>query len=693
MKKSLSILFVLALQIASVNFLFAGANNDTTKIKTTEFQKSCFYSAKQEIEDMLSGKQPLNYERAVFLTENAWYENKLPYIGYTKMLDYYSKIIASLTKLNNNINKQDFKPTLLKSAEFQKEEYNKALSNWAIHHFIADSTYLSYENSSMTFYPMNYSYADPFATSDWRNSQVVNILRWKENGGNCYALASLFKILSLRFNSDANIVTVPNHIYIEHKDNKGIKYNVELASKAFPGFGSLQTLTYTTDEAIKSGIAFRTLDLKQSIILSLVYLAKGYENKFGIKDDEFILSCADLALKNDSLNLNAMLLKAEVLEARIINKKKSILQLQVDNGFQQYQNFIAKLYQLGYREMPLEMKNILVSTMRKDTVPLILKDHTPQPFASIGVKTTRYATLSNGLFEEVHTTKPTEKFNHTVFDTKTKKIKTFENLDALYNNYNFDPVVFALSIDPLTHKYPSFSPYVFCYNNPINVVDVDGREGIVVSGSPGGHDNKQHFLINGLQRAKDAKKHTQRKDEVVTWIIYNDPTPGAGQDPKLLAKYQAKAAKLGINVIVVTDADKIVDYVNEKTGGDSRTSDPITSFYYTGHAVPGDLSVGYGGTGANFEPDDFNSEAFSSGCYVNLVGGCRTAIPGVFEDSNVTQFQEILDDKSTIKGSDVRVGYLGGERTDKQLTNYTDENGKKVEGNVVEKKGDLSPKK
>ena len=66
-----------------------------------------------------------------------------------------------------------------------------------------------------------------------------------------------------------------------------------------------------------------------------------------------------------------------------------------------------------------------------------------------------------------------------------------------------------IGVDPLCEKYPAFSPYVYCYNNPINVIDPDGREGIVVSGSPGDHNNRDHFLMNGLDRAKAAQKHTQ----------------------------------------------------------------------------------------------------------------------------------------------------------------------------------------
>jgi predicted RND superfamily exporter protein len=236
----------------------------------------------------------------------------------------------------------------------------------------------------------------------------------------------------------------------------------------------------------------------------------------------------------------------------------------------------------------------------------------------------------------------------------------------------------------MASKYPQWSPYVFVFNSPLIHIDTDGREGIVVSGSPGDHKNREHFLVNGLYKAKEAQKHFQRKGETVTWIVYNDKKNGYTQ--KQLETYKAKAEKVGVTMMVVSDVDDIVDYVNNKSGGDIRKNDPITSFYYVGHSTPGDLDVGYRGTGENFEPDDFDSDAFSSGTYVNLVGGCRTTVPGWFEDSNVTQFQEILDEKSNIYGSDVRVYYSGGVVTDENLV-------KKNKGNIVKRKGELPVKK
>lgn len=93
----------------------------------------------------------------------------------------------------------------------------------------------------------------------------------------------------------------------------------------------------------------RTLDLKQSVALCLVYLAKGYEHKFETKTDDFILQWAATTLQYDSLNLNAMLLKAEVLEKKIIDKNKSIAQLQKDKEFAEYEKLITALYVKGYQ--------------------------------------------------------------------------------------------------------------------------------------------------------------------------------------------------------------------------------------------------------------------------------------------------------------------------------------------------------
>lgn len=78
------------------------------------------------------------------------------------------------------------------------------------------------------------------------------------------------------------------------------------------------------------------------------------------------------------------------------------------------------------------------------------------------------------------------------------------------------------------------------------------------------------------------------------------------------------------------------------------------------------------GSGQNFDPSDLNSSAFKSGAWVNVVGGCRTAIDDkllwiTIEKSVIGQFSEILDKKSIIHGSNVRVVYPGGVARDQKL--------------------------
>ncbi|MBD3374485.1 hypothetical protein GF406_05550, partial [candidate division KSB1 bacterium] len=64
----------------------------------------------------------------------------------------------------------------------------------------------------------------------------------------------------------------------------------------------------------------------------------------------------------------------------------------------------------------------------------------------------------------------------------------------------YDPEVGRfISVDPLADKYPGWSPYVYCLNNPLKNIDTDGRRveiysvPIGVAGINTGH--KHLFLV------------------------------------------------------------------------------------------------------------------------------------------------------------------------------------------------------
>ncbi len=63
------------------------------------------------------------------------------------------------------------------------------------------------------------------------------------------------------------------------------------------------------------------------------------------------------------------------------------------------------------------------------------------------------------------------------FSAKEKDAETgFSYFDSRY--YNSDLSIW-LSVDPMSDKYPNLSPYVYCANNPIKLVDPNGEEIII----------------------------------------------------------------------------------------------------------------------------------------------------------------------------------------------------------------------
>ena len=473
MKKNIVAIFALGIAACTFQPYRVRAQSDAST-------KKYYNEAKDRLEAMLDGKTLLSYEQAIFTIENAYWDNQLDSTAFFSFINYSADIIRSIARSNTvhpaKTPTKDLWGQLQNYRAGELNYFEAVKTNWAIYTFMTDTIHGVWRRNPIYKAPYKYSTNDPFGTIDWSNTQVNNLL--ERNVGNCFALTSLFKIFSEQLHSDADICTAPGHVYITHRDEKGTYYNVEVASRSFPGTGTMETLTYTTDDAIKNNISLRQLNLKQSVALCLVYLAKGYEYKFKIHGGDFALQCANLAMRYDPGSLNAMLLKAEALETALLAKHKSAAQLQSDRTFSEYQRLLAHMYALGYREMPVDMKNFLVKHWMRDKTHLSAErsDHTEKVFGTIDTGYNRYASLSWGAFDENIRDKAAEKYGRTVFDTRKRKIAGFVPEDALYNDYNFDPVIFALNVDPLAHKYPSLSPYSAFANSPIYLKDEDGRE-------------------------------------------------------------------------------------------------------------------------------------------------------------------------------------------------------------------------
>ncbi|WKZ76255.1 MAG: RHS repeat-associated core domain-containing protein [Vicingaceae bacterium] len=475
-----------------------------------------FETAFDELKAMLEGKIEPNFERAVFISENPFHSNKYQFDEFQKIIDAHIFFINKLVLENDKSDSIDFNVKVNQYGRFnlddirhlpdeKKELYKKSVRNWAIFKYLTDTIFIFMPSDSLNIKmlshnPFTYSSNDPFGKKNWANSQVLNLVTSKEQKGNCFALTGLYKILADRLNADARICTAPQHIYIQHRDKKGDYYNVELATAGHPGDGTIQTLTHTTTEGIKSGIALRSFDTKQSIGLCLVNLAKSYEHKFGSKDDDFMLKCAELVLKHDPLNLNALLLKQQILDTRVTDyaKENNINDINalksnsaISKTVYELERHLALLYQLGYRQMPFDMQEIIMTGV----IPENFEDKNPTPFTTIDPKDEhrkKFTTLYGGLFQEVFVTREFEPYGHFTFQTSSNKITVIDT--TAQTGFLIDPVAFAydfgarmydarlgrfLSVDPQTSKLPNWSPYAAFANNPIYFIDPDGELPIV----------------------------------------------------------------------------------------------------------------------------------------------------------------------------------------------------------------------
>jgi RHS repeat-associated protein len=478
-------------------------------------EKDVYEQSFRELSDMLNGRVKPNFERAVFISENPYYNGKFTYSDFQYVISQQLKIVNKLIASNDRSNEINFDAKVNEYGRFdlkdlrylpeaKKELYRKALSNWAIFKYLTDTTVL-YGVDRIGLYsykhlPNSYSSNDPFGMKDWTNSQVINLISSDGGKGNCFALTALYKILSDRLNADAKICTAPQHIYIQHQNAEGQYYNVELATAGHPADGIIQTLTHTPSEAIISGIALRDYSTKQSIGLCLVNLAKSYEHKFKTKDDNFLLRCAELALKHDSLNLNAILLKAQVLDNKVTNyainnQLNNINDLKKDSAVVKnvmaLEKHLTRLAKLGYRQMPVDMQEMILNPFHYDTKKWDHKTRNPRPFTTIKVqdpKDEEYWTLTKGMFQEVFEPRDKETFGHFTVNSRIGKLVDFDT--SFLKGFIIDPVAFAydfgariydarvgrfISMDPQDSKYPSMSPYSAFGNSPILMIDPDGE--------------------------------------------------------------------------------------------------------------------------------------------------------------------------------------------------------------------------
>lgn len=300
------------------------------------FGQDIYYEVYKEHCAMLEGKQPLDFKRAVFISENAFYDNQLDYDDFCQTIKVSAAICESI--------KKSFDLT------YTVKDKEKTMVYASVFRFMTDTIPILLSDD-FVFFRQTYSYnfEDFAGEKDWSNMFVTKLL--ETNKGNCHSLPILYKLIVEEMGERAWLSFAPNHLYIKLRNEKSGWYNTELTSGYFPTDAWMIATGYTHLDAIRNGVYMDTLSQKQSVAMCLIDLAEGFQKKFGDINSGFVLSCCETALKYYPNYVNALLLQAETL-MKAYRKQSDKNTPENKDMFARLNKMYSNIHKLGYRKMP-----------------------------------------------------------------------------------------------------------------------------------------------------------------------------------------------------------------------------------------------------------------------------------------------------------------------------------------------------
>ncbi len=281
---------------------------------------------------------------------------------------------------------------------FWEKDSTEVALNGAIYHVLTDT--IRDEKGDIISIPYHYDFTDCFAKDKWTNMFVTKLMA--THGGNCHSLPFLYKILSEELGTKTYMCFLPGHIYLNQYSQKTSYYNTELTGRCFPVDAWLMSTGYVSVQSIRTGLYMDTLSLKQSIVVCINDLAKGYARKFGDGNYKFILKCCDLGLQSYPNYGELLLLKAETLkklyQSKIAqyglnapdSKEYGDTIRSIYNKMEQTYNTLAKL---DYREIPEALYSRWTEAMINGGKANTENIHDTLLYTSVAEQETRYCNL------------------------------------------------------------------------------------------------------------------------------------------------------------------------------------------------------------------------------------------------------------------------------------------------------------
>ena len=303
-----------------------------------------FHSARKEILEMLDGKKAMSLKRAVFVTENAFFQNKMKY-------EEFDAAIQNLKHI-----------CVLKMQEEKLDKNDELAKLMMVFRILSEVIEVKESGSEKTIvhYPIKYDFEDYHANLNASNYMVSKLL--SQNTGQCHSMPLLFLILAEELGTEAFWCFSPSHSFIKFKDKQERWYNIELTQGAVVTDDFYMNSGFIKSKAIQTGIYLKPLTQKQTIAHMLNDLSFYYISRYDY--DHFVKENSDLVLHYASSDLTAYQLYANICTAQAMYvidvcgrppKEQLPEYPQAYSLFKRMIHSYEKIDSLGYEEMPAEM--------------------------------------------------------------------------------------------------------------------------------------------------------------------------------------------------------------------------------------------------------------------------------------------------------------------------------------------------
>jgi len=303
---------------------------------------TAYLQAFDELKAMLDGKHTPDLKRAVFLVENAYFNNQGSYHDFKQQVEDF----ADLTR---------------RYIQQQGWDINNPMTPLvALHKMFADTVMIKGQGTEdyLVHYPITYDAEDYRGTEDLTKLFVSKVLA--TGTGQCYSMPQLFLMVAEELGGKAWLSYAPQHAFVKFKDRNNNWHNLELTNGNLASESWLMASGYVNAETIQSGMYMDTLSLKETIASKLVDLAYGYGYKYGY--DPVMKQMLEKALDIHPVNPSGIMLMSNYYTAQVDyiyarmdrNDQAFTRDVRAMEVLQKRNQWYRRLDQLGYQDMPPE---------------------------------------------------------------------------------------------------------------------------------------------------------------------------------------------------------------------------------------------------------------------------------------------------------------------------------------------------